>query len=664
MKDYNSIELKDVCLAFEYESKNTDRKSLFNKHSTTKNYNKVLNNISLEVKKGEILGIVGTNGAGKSTLLSVMSKILEPDSGTVEISGKIATILELGMGFHNDLSGRENIILKGELYGFSKKEMESKVETIIDYSGIRNYIDNPIRTYSSGMKSRLAFSIMINVNADILLVDEILSTGDLAFSAKAADFFKKILKDGKTVVFVSHSSGSIESICTRVIWLKDGKIIADGKPKKICSQYKQAVLDSIEVITDQAQSGLAESQYRLALMYKEGLDVEQNSELYEHWLGLASEQGHIKAQVEYADLLLKKDPNNLDIALQLYESSAARGDLIARLKLSEMKSHNTYRGDYLELKQLFATLAKSGHPTDVFRYANFLFKTAWDKSDRINAFELYKKVAEEFNHPDALMQLAVMYRDGIGVKKNKKQYIEILKKADSLNVIKATQLLAEAYETGVLVEENAHLAFEYYLKCAKQGVINCQYIVGAWYHEGIGTEIDETLSKYWFGMYSRSTLLPYQLTAISIIKSNNIENAPPLEELYTKIKDSKNEKAIGEYCNHLNEEVDTKDNRTILEQYYEDLSQFSGKSLIALFKYYSNPMSFAYNIEKSRELAYRVAYTGDLDILYKSYCVCKNAPNNTLAEFARRCLIVAARKGHVKSIRECIKLNIIYEELS
>lgn len=164
MDPNNAIEIRDVDLTYTYTTLELNEKTPhLKKYIKTKTENHVLDKINLDVKKGEILGIIGTNGAGKSTLLSIMARILEPDSGTIHIDGKVATILELGMGFHADLSGRENIILKGELYGFSKKEMEAKTEQIIDYSGIRRYIDNPVRTYSSGMRSRLAFSIMIHV---------------------------------------------------------------------------------------------------------------------------------------------------------------------------------------------------------------------------------------------------------------------------------------------------------------------------------------------------------------------------------------------------------------------------------------------------------------------------------------------------------------------
>ena len=354
MKAENAIELHNVSLEYPIiVSQDSKENGLIKSIIKKKKKNVVLNGISLEVKTGEVLGIIGVNGSGKSTILNIISKILEPDTGSVEVRGKVATILELGMGFHADLSGRENIVLKGELYGFSKKEIESRIDKIIDYSGIGDYIDNPVRTYSSGMKSRLAFSILINVDADVMIVDEILSTGDVSFNTKAADHFKKILKDGKTVVYVSHSLSSIESICTRVIWLDNGVIKADGNPKRVCGLYADALLDSFDIVSEQAESGLASAQYRLSRFYHEGQSVEKNDELYEKWLRCAAEQGVAEAQNELADLLISKDLNgNIGEALELYRSAAIKNNSAARMSLSKLLGSE----NHLEMNNSLQTL--------------------------------------------------------------------------------------------------------------------------------------------------------------------------------------------------------------------------------------------------------------------------------------------------------------------
>ena len=203
MDPKNAIEIKNVKKSFKIEVRDYEKDNTKSSKVSTKSItNPVLKDVSFNIERGEIVGILGRNGSGKSTLLSIISKILEPDSGSIELSGKVATILELNMGFNADLSGRENIYLKSELYGIPRKETDKKIDSIIEYSGIGKYIDSPIRTYSSGMTGRLAFSVLINVDADILIVDEVLSTGDASFSAKAVEHFKNLVKRGKTVLVV------------------------------------------------------------------------------------------------------------------------------------------------------------------------------------------------------------------------------------------------------------------------------------------------------------------------------------------------------------------------------------------------------------------------------------------------------------------------------
>ena len=259
MEENNAIILKNVTKSFSVDIVTVDAKKKLYKNSVKRSKNIVIDDISLEIKKGDVLGIVGRNGSGKSTLLSLIAKILVPDEGLVVCNGKVASILELGMGFHPDMTGRDNIYLKSELYGFDKKEIDKKIDTIIDYSGIRGYIDNPVRTYSSGMMGRLAFSIMVNVESDIMIVDEVLSTGDATFSLKAREHFRKMAKTKKTIVFVSHNLHDLESMCNRIIWIEDGKIVEDGKPSTVVSHYQNAMISSPEIIYDLAMGGVSKA---------------------------------------------------------------------------------------------------------------------------------------------------------------------------------------------------------------------------------------------------------------------------------------------------------------------------------------------------------------------------------------------------------------------
>lgn len=197
----------------------------------------VLEGINVKVRKGEVVALIGTNGSGKSTLLKLMTKIIYPNSGKIETKGKLTSLLELGAGFHPDFSGRENIYFNASIFGLTRKEIDERIEDIIEFSELRPFIDNPVRTYSSGMYMRLAFSVAINVDADILLIDEILSVGDEHFQNKCFEKMLELKKQGKTMVFVTHSMESVKQLCDRAIWLYKGKIRMDGNTNEVVEEY-------------------------------------------------------------------------------------------------------------------------------------------------------------------------------------------------------------------------------------------------------------------------------------------------------------------------------------------------------------------------------------------------------------------------------------------
>ncbi|MBE5924456.1 MAG: ABC transporter ATP-binding protein [Lachnospiraceae bacterium] len=197
----------------------------------------VLKGISFDVKRGEAIGLIGKNGCGKSTTLKMLTKILRPNEGTIEMKGRVSSLIELGAGFHPDLTGRENIYINASIFGIKAKEVDERLDDIIRFSELEEYIDNPVRTYSSGMYMRLAFAVAINVDADILLIDEILAVGDINFQEKCFAKLKEIKRNGTTIVIVSHAQGQIEKICDRVIWIDEGKIKDQGAPKLICKEY-------------------------------------------------------------------------------------------------------------------------------------------------------------------------------------------------------------------------------------------------------------------------------------------------------------------------------------------------------------------------------------------------------------------------------------------
>ena len=197
----------------------------------------VLENINLEIEKGETVALIGVNGSGKSTLLKLMTKIIYPNSGKVKTHGKLTSLLELGAGFHPDFTGRENIYFNASIFGLTAKEIDKRVPDIIEFSELGELIDTPVRTYSSGMYMRLAFSVAINVDAEILLIDEILAVGDQHFQEKCYAKLKELKESDKTIVIVSHSLDAIKELCDRAVWIHEGHVEKDGEINKVIKEY-------------------------------------------------------------------------------------------------------------------------------------------------------------------------------------------------------------------------------------------------------------------------------------------------------------------------------------------------------------------------------------------------------------------------------------------
>ena len=238
------IEVQNVKMKFKLSDEPLNSlKEIFTRAVTGKlKFNEflALDDISFDVKKGETIGLIGSNGAGKSTTLKLISGILKPTSGHIITRGNIVPMLELGAGFDLELTGKENIFLNGSILGYTKEYLKSKYDEIVDFAEIREFIDMPIRNYSSGMMARLAFSIASVVQPEILIVDEILAVGDQKFQEKSYSRMKELMSGGATVLFVSHDIKKIEEMCDRVIWLDHGKIKEIGSAKAVCTKYKKA----------------------------------------------------------------------------------------------------------------------------------------------------------------------------------------------------------------------------------------------------------------------------------------------------------------------------------------------------------------------------------------------------------------------------------------
>ena len=236
----NAIEIKNLCISYRGLKSYSIKKSLLHFHRNKVDEFQAIRNVSFNVPKGNILGIVGKNGSGKSTMLNAIAGIFAPDSGTIDLKGNSVSLLLIGVGFQRELTGRENIILSGMLLGFSEKAVRERMEEIIEFSELGKFIDAPVRTYSSGMYSKLAFSITAILETDIMLIDEVLSVGDARFKKKSYNKMKQLISDeNRTVVMVSHDTKTLDGLCDEILWLHDGEIKMYGNTKEVLEKYEE-----------------------------------------------------------------------------------------------------------------------------------------------------------------------------------------------------------------------------------------------------------------------------------------------------------------------------------------------------------------------------------------------------------------------------------------
>lgn len=256
MSEQNIIEVCDVGKSFKVffdKGSTLKEKVIFAKRNKYEN-REIIKDISFKIPKGQAVGFIGKNGCGKSTVLKILSRILKPNKGNIIINGRVSSLIELGAGFHPDMSGRENIYINASIFGLKKDEIDKKMEDIIEFSELGEFIDNPVRTYSSGMYMRLAFSVAINVNADVLLIDEILAVGDVSFQKKCFQKLRDIKEEGVTIAIVSHSMEQMYNICDRIIWIENGMIREDGEPRLVGMHYLDSMEDErIERLANQSK---------------------------------------------------------------------------------------------------------------------------------------------------------------------------------------------------------------------------------------------------------------------------------------------------------------------------------------------------------------------------------------------------------------------------
>lgn len=239
MSNY-AIEVDNLCIQYKSLRSFSIKRNLLKKKDNTMDVVEAVRNVSFKVEKGEILGIVGKNGSGKSTMLRAIAGIFSPNSGTINLHDNSVALLAIGVGFQKELSGRENILLSGMLLGFTEQQIREHMEEIIEFSELGNFIDAPVRTYSSGMYSKLAFSITAILETDIILIDEVLSVGDSRFKKKSNKKMKELISDkNRTVVIVSHDLKVVSKLCTKVLWINDGDLIKFGETKEVLAEYEE-----------------------------------------------------------------------------------------------------------------------------------------------------------------------------------------------------------------------------------------------------------------------------------------------------------------------------------------------------------------------------------------------------------------------------------------
>ncbi|WP_313570828.1 ABC transporter ATP-binding protein [Pantoea piersonii] len=253
-----SIKVENVSKVYKQYTKKADRLIEWVLPGKVKRHRekRVLHNISFEIKQGEAVGIIGVNGAGKSTLLKIITGTTAASSGQIKTNGRIAALLELGMGFHPDFTGRQNAIMAGQLLGIGEDEMESVIQDVENFAGVGEYFDAPVRTYSSGMQARVAFSVATAVKADILIVDEALSVGDLAFQAKCMQRMNRMLQDNVTILFVSHALFQVRQFCNRAVYIADGEVKAFGPAADVCDLYQNSLVENKISLSEQKKTGL------------------------------------------------------------------------------------------------------------------------------------------------------------------------------------------------------------------------------------------------------------------------------------------------------------------------------------------------------------------------------------------------------------------------
>ncbi|MBE6527826.1 MAG: ATP-binding cassette domain-containing protein [Thermoplasmata archaeon] len=638
MEDDIVIRVKDMSKSFRIVDPAIHKKGFLFSHNVMDFT--VFEDVNLEVRKGEVLGILGRNGCGKSTFMKIISGIIEPDSGTIEVEGKVASILELSMGFHNDLTGRENIFLRSELYGIPREKVKEHIDEIVEYSDLGIFIDNPVRTYSSGMRSRLAFSIMVNVDADVFMVDEALSTGDMAFASKASEHLRNLVRSGKTVLFTSHSLSTIKRTCTRAIWIRDHRIVMDGDPEEVCDEYSRSINESFEETEHLAGGGSSSAQYRVAVFYRDGKGTEKNPEKYRFWLEAASKNDHPMAMAELADLIVSEDPER---AKTLYRLAAENGNNDARRKYAMYVGADD--GSITRLRDVLKDLSESGYPYDLYNYADFLYRTAIGMEQRAEAFRCAGE-ASRLGWSDADLLLGRMYREGFGTEIDYERSTNHFIAAAELGNSKAMMILADQFYDGKYVRKDREEAFKWYMRSALTGNQRAQYQVALMLSEGDGVEMDQKAAMDWYKRYASTQVNDRRLDAIDIIKRRNGRDDPRSNDLLKDSSRCYNLKSMKELSSRYTSGKGFKKNPAAGVSLMEKAALGPGSPRTQLAAMYLSGENVEKDEQKALNLLSEAAASGDARAMYLLGCMYRDGTAvEPDVEQYRRLIRMAAESG-------------------
>ncbi len=473
----------------------------------------VLNGMTFSLKKGTVMGVVGRNGSGKSTLMKILSGIMGPDTGKVELDGKVASILELGMGFEPEMTGRDNIRIKCSMYGFTDKEIDEQMESIINFSELGEQIDHPLRTYSSGMTAKLAFSVIMHARCDVMIIDEILSVGDASFNAKCRMVFQKMKKRGRSILIASHNMETLESMCDSVMWIEEGKIKEIGDPSSVCFHFHSNMVDSFDTIVKLAKEGDVLSMNRAAIMLRDGIGVIKDEKKAQELFSKAAEMGHTDSQIDLADMIMKSGEKGK--ALELYKKAASNGNMGAIIRLSLMDGDNAIISNKL-MKEI-RSLAENGNIRAMKLLADMLYTGNVFIKDQSEALQWYEKCSK-LGNPLSQYSTGLCYRDGIGVEKDGKKAIKWLTEASNHGVPRARIELANMYRKGMSIESNMDKAIEWYKIAAECGDANSMQQLGMIYRDGIGVDKDLAKSEYWMKRFSIQGMIGAEAALGDIIR--------------------------------------------------------------------------------------------------------------------------------------------------